>query len=914
MAKNWHCYNLNTIEEKLKTDLIEGLTSREARVRLENERKKQGGKERSLFVGKKKSAIKCLFSFVTAPSVILLLIISVLAVIFDRDVLGVSVLIVAAAGAIGGGIINLHAQRRVEAMKEYASPMLKVRRGGHNFKTDGRNVVPGDIIILSAGDILTCDARLITSEDLVVEEIIKIDSGIKKRRVEKSFLASYENNASVAHPEALNMLYAGSAVCQGTAVCVVTDTSSAVYLAEFLPDGALAAKDAETEAIKTIKPTYYKIVFISASAMLVLSLISLLTLSGYEFISTFLMLLSSMFLITSELLSTVALHIFSAKISRIAMRRGKSRDVYSAVRNVKTLDNLTDLTDLVLVGRVGFSDGVKHIYSAYTARGEIRELKADDVCGKRLLGNLFTYVRALRECCVENHFVENGYDDSLFAQIKSSGYDINGASLAIKSLFYSQDKDSGVGFACAETAIESYRVGLTFDASVIGACDAIRDGDKVRKKKDIDVAQVELYTSDCEAQGLECVYIVSEYNGVLIFEGVLALTEYIPSELQPIIDDFDRLKIKRTILLSDENEENINVAKSFALAPLFDGEIAYASKFRKDKREITYRLGEYCAYIGFDDREYSLLIGQMRRNGAKVAAYGIDNSKNEIMACADVAISCDTIMYSTEKYRESVYERTYPEGKDSNIRCSQQTRLLSKVIVHRSNEKGGGLQAIAKTLFTARAAYVTLSQAVLLYIYLMCNVLTAAAMSVLTGNMLLNPLQTVVLSVVFSFLSFTVFTESEYKGTVLTERTNYMTYPIDIVKENIVGIISRASVGVVMALLIMILNFIGVFGDHPTFTLPVYICLSLTAFAEVVLMSRAFTKKGEARKYCWLKVTVAYAILIGVVGLTTYSIFNDVFFPNGIGSIEFILIGVYAILYSIALLIARFLSNNKKKA
>lgn len=915
MAANWHCYNLNTIEEKLKTDLTDGLTSREARMRLEKEKKKQGGYRGSLFVGKKKSAILCLTSFLTAPSVILLLVISILAAIFDRAALGLSVLAVATAGAVFGGIINLRAQRKVESMKEFASPMVKVRRGGHNFKTDGRNVVVGDIILITAGDILPCDARIITCDALAVEEIIKTDNIVKKRRVEKDCSALYDENQGIDNPDALNMIYAGSAVCEGRAIAVVVNTAADTYLSKHLSDGSLAARDTEPEAIRNIKPVYYKIVFFSAAIMLVLSLLSLLTLSKVEFLSAFLMLLSSVFLITSELLSTSALHIFSAKIARLsATKRDTSRDVYAAVRNVKTLDTLTGLTDLVLVGKVGFSDGVKHIYSACTSRGEFKELTPKDSDGKRLLGNIFTYVKALRDTGVENYFTENGYDDSLFAQIKSSGYDINGASLAIKSLYYSQDKESGVGFACAETALESYRVGISFDRSAYEICNAIRDGDKVREKKEYDTAQIEAYASNCEAQGLECIYVISEYNGVLIFEGVLALTEYIPAELQPIIDDFDRLNIKRTILLSEENEENINIAKSFALAPLFDGEIAYASKFREDKREITYRLGEYCAYIGFDNREYCLLIAQMRRLGAKVAAYGIDTSKNEIMACADVAISCDTIKYSSEKYRESVYERTYPEGRDTNIRCSQQTRLLSKVIVHRSNEKGGGLLAIAKTIFAARATYVTMSQAVLLYVYLMCNVLTATAMSVITGNILLNPLQAIVLAVVFSFLSFTVFTESEYKGAVLTERQSYVTYPIDIVKENMTGIALRAAVGVVMALAVMILNFIGVFGEKPTFTLPVYICLSLTAFAEVVLMSRAYTKKGDARKYCWLKVTVAYAILIGAVGLTTYQFFGNVFFSNGLGSYEFILIGGYTVLYVVALLVSHMLSKKKKKA
>ena len=367
------------------------------------------------------------------------------------------------------------------------------------------------------------------------------------------------------------------------------------------------------------------------------------------------------------------------------------------------------------------------------------------------------------------------------------------------------------------------------------------------------------------------------------------------------------------MLLSDENDENIKIANSFALAPLFDGEIAYASCFRRDKRNITYRLGKYCAYIGFDDDEYCALIAQMRKSGAKVATYGIDNSKNKIMATADVAISCDTISYSSEKYKESVYERIYPEGKDSNIRCSQRTRLLSRVIVHRANERGGGLWAIAKAIFAARAAYVTLAQAILLFIYLMSGVVAAAVMSVLTGNLLINPLQSAILSVVFAFLSFTVFNEFEYKGSVLSDMRSYLSYPIDIVKNNLFGIIARTSVSVVMAIAIMVLNFMGVFGEAPSFTLPVFIFLCLTPFVEVVLMSKKYTKKGEERKYCWLKVTVAYALLLRVVGLTTYDGFCNVFFPNGIGTVEFFLVAGYVVLYAVALLITYFVDKNKKK-
>ena len=915
MAKNWHCEDLNKIEKMLKTDLSEGLTSREARERLEKEIKKSGGHRSSLFVGKRKSTAECFATFFLSPSIILLILISLMAAIFGRFILGASVLIVALASAVLGGIFNLRSQRTLESMREYASPMIKVKRGGNIFKTDGRNVVAGDIIILSVGDILPCDARLVSSEDLVVEEIIRTDKSVKRRRAEKHHMASYESADTISDPEPTNMVYAGSAVCSGSGIAVVTDTAADTYLSKFLPDGALAAKDGESEAIKNVKPTYYKIVFICTSALLILSLISLLTLQNVEFLGVFLTLLSSVVLVTVELLSTVTLHIFSSRIKRRALiKKGREADNYAAIRNVKTFDKITGITDLVLVGKVGLSDGVEHIFSAYTVHKEMKELKPKDEVGRRLLSCIFTYVKALRDCNVENYFFENGYEDALLAQVKNSGYDISGASLAIKSLYYAYDKETDIGFACADTALESYRVALTFDEAAINYCSIVRDGDKVREKSSEDIAGAELFISNAKAQGLQTIAILSEYNGTLIFEGIISLTEYVPVDLQTIIDEFDELNVKRTVLLSEESDENINIVKSLALAPIFDGEIAYASKFRRDKKNVTDGIGKYCAYVGFDDKEYCMLIGQMKRLGANVACYGIDNSKNEIMACADVAVSCDTIRYYREKYRESVYERTYPEGRDTNIRCSQQTRLLSRLIVHRSNDMGGGLLAIAKAFRTARSAYVSLAQSMLLFVFLMCNVLSFTVMSVFTGNMLLNPIQTVVLSAVFAFLSVTVFAESEHKRSIVTRNRDYTKYPVDIIKENFVGIIARASVGFVLATTVKILDVIGVFGENATFTLPVYICLSLTLFAEVFLINRSYTKKGDARRYCWLKVIVAYAILIGLVGLTTYTVLAKEFFPNGIGSSEFFVVAGYAVLYAIALVTTELITKKKKKS
>jgi Ca2+-transporting ATPase len=261
MTYKWHIPDLNEIEKKLDTDLSEGLSSREARSRLEHEVSRRRGNIPSLFVPKRKTSIQCMTSLILTPAVLLLLIVSLLTAIFGRAALGATVLAVTLVGAAVGGFIELSSARRLDKMAEYASPMIKVKRGGSLYHTDGRNIVRGDVVYLSVGDIMPCDARIIGGSDIVVDEIYWNGKRPCRRSVEKSASVSYVETDATFAPNAKNMLYAGSAVVSGSAVAVVTDVFDDAYLSEHLPCGALASGEREAEGARVLNPFVYKTVF-----------------------------------------------------------------------------------------------------------------------------------------------------------------------------------------------------------------------------------------------------------------------------------------------------------------------------------------------------------------------------------------------------------------------------------------------------------------------------------------------------------------------------------------------------------------------------------------------------------------------------------------------------------------------------
>ncbi|MBE6684529.1 MAG: hypothetical protein E7592_02615 [Ruminococcaceae bacterium] len=909
---NPHIPDLSTLEKKLGTSLSEGLPAREARVRLEKDKKHEN---KSLFVGPKHPAWTSLLTFAGSPYALLLLITSMLTALFGRAVLGWSVFAVTLAATAFGGILIMNAQKTFESMGEYASPMVKVKRGGNVFYTDGRNLVEGDVILLKSGDLLTCDARLIRSESLVVDELVARKDGIIKRRVDKHFEAVCDENNCIAS-DAANMLYAGSAIISGQATALVVATGQNVYLHERIRNGELGGKDSEPTGAKTIKPTLYKISFLCASGLLILSLIGLMTLHGKEiFVCNFTMLLSAIFLVTTELLSGGARYVFSSYVKRLAQ---KKRDKYknasrASIRSVKALDTLATVSDLVFVGSAGLCGGSFSLSATYTANGVIENLNTTTTEGSRILYLIHTYVKAQREGGIENDLSADGCLDSLYTHLRTSKFDISGASLAIKSLYFAKDAKNGFEYACAETDNEIFRTSLITDPKILNLCDLIREGGNVRTISSRDIYEIKEFTQAAAENGLRCLYCISEKDRNTVLEGVVTLYQPEDKALASTVAEMKRFGIKTTVLLSVENDINSNLVSSCVEKGVLSGNTAFAYEFKKNGRSVVDGLGRYDAYVGFSVPEYSELIAEMRKRGAKIAAYGVANEYNEILARADIAISCDTIEYSSDKYRESVYERIAPEGRDTNERASQQTRLLSKVIVRRANENGGGAAAAFKAIKTSRKAYVSFAQALVLFTLLMSGLVTFTVMTVLTGNILLDPLQTVTLCAMFAFLSVTVFSRAEQTDKVLAQSRDFTRYPIELVKHNIPSIISRAFVAAVIAVLIKIFDYVGIFGTYTTYKLPIFICLLLTVFVEVFMINRKFTKKGEGRSNCWLKVIIAYTAAVAICAFSTQNVFSSEFYPVGWGTREYFVIPAYVVLYAIAILVVYLISKNRNK-
>lgn len=124
---------------------------------------------------------------------------------------------VVAFNAVIGGVQRFRAERAIRDLARTSRRRALVRRGGELVEIDASTLVRGDVVILSAGDLVPADCRIVEGESLEVDASSLTGESLP---VAKSALPSYE--AHVA--DRSSMLYEGTSIAAGRATAVVVAT------------------------------------------------------------------------------------------------------------------------------------------------------------------------------------------------------------------------------------------------------------------------------------------------------------------------------------------------------------------------------------------------------------------------------------------------------------------------------------------------------------------------------------------------------------------------------------------------------------------------------------------------------------------------------------------------------------------
>ena len=209
--KNWYQMSQAQVM-KTKETSGEGISGAEAAKRL-----KQYGPN-ILEEGKKKSLLQVFGEQCLDLLVIILIIAAVISALSGNPESTAVIIVVLILNAILGTVQYSKARKSLESLKNLSSPSAKVYRDHVRIEIDSRDIVPGDILSLEAGDMVAADGRILHNYSLQVNESALTG---ESTNVDKSDIILKED---LTLGDRINMVYSGSLVTYGRALVVVTET------------------------------------------------------------------------------------------------------------------------------------------------------------------------------------------------------------------------------------------------------------------------------------------------------------------------------------------------------------------------------------------------------------------------------------------------------------------------------------------------------------------------------------------------------------------------------------------------------------------------------------------------------------------------------------------------------------------
>jgi Ca2+-transporting ATPase len=212
-ADSWYRLSVDEVAQRVGTSLRTGLSREEAARRLTEfgPNEVEAGEGRSLW--------SLLLDQVKNVLIVILLIAVALSAVLGHATEAVVITVIVVFAVLLGFVQEYRAERAIEALREMAAPTASVLREGEPVEVAAREIVPGDLLLLEAGDRAAADARVGEVFSLQVEEAALTGESLP---VEKQTEALPGDQLPVG--DRRNMVYAGTTVTygRGRAMAVAT--------------------------------------------------------------------------------------------------------------------------------------------------------------------------------------------------------------------------------------------------------------------------------------------------------------------------------------------------------------------------------------------------------------------------------------------------------------------------------------------------------------------------------------------------------------------------------------------------------------------------------------------------------------------------------------------------------------------
>lgn len=208
----WHSQSIAELEHFLATDVESGLTDEEAAARLV----RYGSNK--LLKGNQFSALAILASQFKSLVIWVLIGAAAISTVLGETADGIAIIAIVILNALIGFMQEYRAERAAAALADLVAPHCRVVRNGRSVVVAATGIVPGDILLLEGGDLVSADARLIQASVLRINEAPLTGESQAVGKLTDNLLPE------TALAERKNMVFLGISVTGGSGRALVVNT------------------------------------------------------------------------------------------------------------------------------------------------------------------------------------------------------------------------------------------------------------------------------------------------------------------------------------------------------------------------------------------------------------------------------------------------------------------------------------------------------------------------------------------------------------------------------------------------------------------------------------------------------------------------------------------------------------------
>ena len=632
--KKWHSTEKEEVLEILKSSEL-GLDEKEVKLRQE----KYGKNE--LPKGKTPSLLKIFIEQLLDPIVLLLVVAMIFSILIKENTDAIAIAFIILVDLILGTFQEWKANKNVEALKKLIEIRTKIIRSGKEIEVYSSDIVPGDIVLLSSGDKISADLRLIEVNNLTIDESVLTGESTSVSKISSTI------NKDVILAERKNMAYAGTSVLSGRGVGIVTATGLNTELGE-IAQKVNTTKDTKSPLTIRMEKFSKQITFLVVAIAIIITVVLYSKgTSGSEIFLSVIALSVSAMPEGLPLALTMALTIGSNRMS-------KNNVIVKKLNSVESLGSCTVIaTDKTGTLTVNEQTAKKIVLpdnsifdiegTGYNDKGKIIPLENANIEDAKYVSKLgvLNNEASLKKVKDGYEYFGDSIDIAFLALGQKSQINIDDIEITNRINYESENKYSAVFYK--ENGNNYCTVKGSLE-KVLEFCTTMKVNNKNKK---LDIEKIKKQHEDLASSGYRVIALASgktksEKPEHLTFEGLVAFIDPVREEVTKSISDCKKAGIKVIMITGDHPLTAYSIAKDLGLVENYD-EVTSGKEldeyFQKGKKEFDKFVKSKKIFTRVTPLNKLEIVESFKRQGEFVAVTGDGVNDAPAIKSANIGIA-----------------------------------------------------------------------------------------------------------------------------------------------------------------------------------------------------------------------------------------------------------------------------------